>query len=358
MVNIDKQSEERLPETTSPDSPLSTQHSALSTSSQHSALSTSSSFPPRIAVTGAGGFLGQHLAKALVERGGNPLLFVHSSSERGLPEGLRRVALDLTERAAVGSVLELERPQIIFHLAGTRGIGAGALTWSRCVELNVDSTVHLLEASQRAGVERVVIIGTADEYGNQGGPLGEDLPLAPASPYAVSKAVATQLAQAMHARDDCPVVILRPFTVYGPGQPANMFVSEAIDCAVRGAAFRMTEGRQRRDLIYVDDAIEAFIAAAAAPGVEGKVINIGSGEAYALRDVAKMVWRLSGTEAELMIGARPGAATELHDTWADIARAKELLGWSPSIGLEEGLTRMIGWVRERFAKAESECLRK
>ncbi|MBX3280502.1 MAG: NAD(P)-dependent oxidoreductase [Acidobacteria bacterium] len=332
----DEKRDARLADMSSAQSPLSTQHSALSTSSS-----------PRIAVTGAGGFLGRHLAHALVARGANPLLLVHSSLERELPEGLRRVSLDLTERAAVGSVLELERPQIIFHLAGTRGIGAGALTWSRCVELNVDSTVHLLEASQRAGVERVVIIGTADEYGNQPGPLREDLPLAPASPYAVSKTVATQIAQAMHARDGCPVVILRPFTVYGPGQPANMFVSEAIGCAVHGEAFRMTEGRQRRDLIYVDDAIDAFIAAAEAPGVEGQVINVGSGEAYALRDVARMVWRLSGTDAELMIGARAGAAAELHDTWADVTRAKELLGWSPRVGLEVGLAKMIEWVRGR-----------
>lgn len=331
MMSLDKQPEDVLPGTNTQVSLLSTQHSVL--------LS-------RIAVTGAGGFLGRHLARVLDARGCKPLLLVHSSLENGSPEGMRRVSLDLTERAAVEAVLELERPQTIFHLAGTRGIGAGALTWSRCVELNVASTVHLLEAAQRAGVERIIIIGTADEYGHQPGPLHEGLPLAPVSPYAVSKAVATQFAQAMHSRNECPVVILRPFTIYGPGQPANMFVSEAINCAIRGEPFRMTEGRQRRDLIYVDDAIDAFLAAAEAPGIEGRVINIGSGEAHALRDIAQMIWRLSETEAELIIGARSAGAAETHDTWADIARAREHLNWTPRHSLEDGLLRMINWARK------------
>jgi dTDP-glucose 4,6-dehydratase len=308
-----------------------------------------------VAITGAGGFLGRHLARTLIAQGVNPLLLVHSPTEHEVAAHVRQATLDLTERRAVDEVLEREKPQTIFHLAGTRGLGVGALTWSHCVELNVASTVHLLESAQRHGVERIVIIGTADEYGNQPGPLSEKLPLAPASPYAVSKAVATELARAMYTRDRCPVVILRPFTVYGPGQPANMFVSEAVDCAVRGLPFRMTEGRQRRDLIYVDDAIGAFIAAAEAPGVEGQIINIGSGEAHALRDIAQLIWRLSGTDAPLMMGARSAGATELHDTWADITRAEEMMGWRPQVPLEEGLKRMIAWARTQIELTEKEC---
>ncbi len=110
-----------------------------------------------------------------------------------------------------------------------------------------------------------------------------------------------------------------------------MFVSEAIDCAVRGIAFDMTEGRQRRDLVYIDDAIRAFLAAAISPRVEGNVINLGSGQAHALRDVAEMIWRLSETPAALLMGTRSAQAMELHDTWADITMARTLLGWEPTI---------------------------
>jgi dTDP-L-rhamnose 4-epimerase len=137
-----------------------------------------------------------------------------------------------------------------------------------------------------------------------------------------------------------------------------MFVSEAIDCAVRGLPFRMTEGRQKRDLIYVDDAISAFIAAAESPSVDGQIINIGSGEAHALRDVAQLIWQLSGTDAPLMIGARSAGATELHDTWADIERAQEMINWAPQVSLEDGLTQMIAWARTQIEPMEKECLAK
>ena len=214
----------------------------------------------------------------------------------------------------------------------------------------------LLIAARSAGVERIIIIGSADEYGNQvvEGPLNESLELHPVSPYAMSKAAATGVALAMHASNGLPVVILRPFTVYGPGQPRNMFVSEAIDCAVRGEAFRMSEGCQTRDLVYIDDAIRAFLAAAQAPDVEGKVINIGSGRAYALRDVAELIWRLSETRAPLMIGARNAGADELHDTWADVTRARALLGWEATTSLEEGLRLTIEWATAEHLTTQAE----
>ena len=308
----------------------------------------------RVAVTGAGGFLGRHLARALFALECDPLLLVNTPLEKGFSFEARQAKLDLTDPKAVTEVLERERPATLFHLAGTRALGHER-PWSDCVELNVAATVHLLDAARRAEVQRVIIIGSADEYGNQPGPLRETLPLLPVSPYAVSKAAATRFAQAMYERDGCPVVILRPFTVYGPRQPVNMFVSEAIDCALRGEAFRMTEGTQRRDLVYLDDAIRAFIAAAQATSIDGRVINIGSGEAHALRDVAKLIWRLSESEAPLLIGARPAAPSEVHDTWADISVAHESLGWEPRVSLEAGLTAMIEWTRNNLAASEREC---
>ena len=298
----------------------------------------------RVAVTGSTGFLGRHLVKALRQRGYAPSLLEHST-------------LDLTDPSAVTEKLVEQRPSMVFHLAGTRGVG-NPHVWSTCAELNVAATVHLLDAAQRVGVERIVIIGSADEYGNQPGPLSEDLDVKPTSPYAASKAAATRFAQAMFERDGCPVVILRPFTVYGPGQPSNMFVAEAVECAVNDEPFRMTEGRQRRDLVYVDDAIVAFIEAAVAPGIEGQIINVGSGKAHALREVAELVWQISGSRGELMIGARAAGNTELHDTWADVRRANELLGWSAEVSLEDGLTRTIEFAGAmRSLMSQSECVK-
>src|SRR5262249_20732714 len=166
------------------------------------------------------------------------------------------------------------------------------------------------------------------------------------STYGASMAASAQFARALHASQGCPVVVLRLFSVYGPEQPAEMFVAQAIACAVRGEPFEMTEGRQRRDLVYVNDVVTALLAAAQAPGVEGKVIHVGSGQAHALRDVAQLIWRLSESEAPLRIGARPAPAEELHDTWADITLARRLLNWYPEVDLEAGLGATIEWAQE------------
>src|SRR5581483_4552189 len=155
---------------------------------------------------------------------------------------------------------------VLFHLAGTRGQNRPSAPLMACVEMNVLATTRILRSAQQARVKRVIILGTADEYGNQPGPLDEQRPLMPASPYAITKAAATQGAQWLHRREGLPVVILRPFSVFGPEMPAEMFVSQAVRAAVSGTRFVMTEGRQRRDMIYVDDVVRALIATATAPG--------------------------------------------------------------------------------------------
>jgi nucleoside-diphosphate-sugar epimerase len=308
----------------------------------------------KVLVTGGNGFIGQHLVRALVERGCRPLVLTRAAEPcdavDSLKDHLRRVQLNLLEREAVRDFLLAERPNVIFHLAGTRRCDEGESAAVACAEMNVYATVRLLDEARRAGVERVIIMGSADEYGNQPGPLHESLPLRPVSAYAISKAAATNLAQAMRAMDNCPVVVLRPFSVYGPRQPGHMFVAEAVGCAVEGLPFRMTHGRQQRDLVYVDDVVRALLASARAPGIEGQVINIGSGRPVPLRDVAALIWRLSESRAPLLIGARPAPAEETHDTWADISLARRLLDWEPQVELESGLRATIQWARENSSK--------
>jgi nucleoside-diphosphate-sugar epimerase len=311
----------------------------------------------KVLVTGAGGFIGQRLVRALVEMGCRPLALARSSEPCDALDSLRErvsyVQLNLLEGEAVRDLLLAERPNLIFHLAGTRGCEDGVSSAVACAEMNVHATVRLLDEARRARAQRIIMMGSADEYGNQPGPLNESLPLRPVSAYAVSKAAATNFAQAMSAAGDCPVVVLRPFSVYGPRQPARMFVAEAVDCAVNGLPFRMTHGKQRRDLVYVDDVVRAIIAAALAPGLEGEVINIGSGRPLPLRDVANLIWKLSESRAPLLVGARPAPAEETHDTWADISLARRLLDWEPQVELEDGLRATIQWARDQLIRQES-----
>ena len=308
--------------------------------------------PPfeRILVTGGAGFIGQHLLRALLALGHQPLSLTRSLGRvedlaHDLRDEARWVELDLLNHKAVGALLGAERPTIIFHLAGTRGMRDDDSALADCLELNVDATRNLLENARDSGVARTIITGSADEYGRQSGQISETHPLQPTSSYGISKAEATRVAQALYENEKCPVVILRPFTVYGPLQPQGMFVGEAIECAVSDSPFRMSSGLQKRDLVYVDDVVRALFLAARAPLLDGKIINIGTGRAEQLLDVARLIWKLSETSAPLLVGERPATTHETHDTWADNSLARQLLNWEPQVALEDGLRTTIEWMR-------------
>jgi len=309
-----------------------------------------------IAVTGASGFIGQHVVRALVDTGCRPVLLTRSlmSDEQLTIKGqkLTNEQIDLSDGRSVQDVFKRVSPATVLHLAGTRGGFDPRGASVACMTGNFLATLRLLESATDAGVRRIVIIGSAEEYGNQPGPLAESLPLLATSAYGVSKAQASGGARLMHEQCGCPVVVVRPFSVYGPGQPRSMFVAEAIESAVNGVPFAMSLGEQKRDLIFIDDVVRGLIAAACAPGVEGRVINLGTGQAHRLRDVAERIWQMTGTQAPLLIGNRQARDEELYDTWADNTLAKRLLDWEPTVDLESGLKLTIDFARkERVAKA-------
>lgn len=300
------------------------------------------SFLERVAVTGATGFIGSHLVRAL-----------ESKECRLTP--ISRAQADLTDSNSIRDILQREKPATLFHLAGTRGRNDARGAQEACDELNFRATAALLEAAMSTGVRRIVIAGSAEEYGNQPGPLCESLPSKATTAYGISKARATAHALEMHAREGLPVTVVRPFSVYGPGQPRDMFVAEAVDQAVRHADLRMSRGEQKRDLIFVEDVVCGLVAAATAEGVEGKIINLATGQAHRLRDVAERIWEMTAARGRLLIGARTTAPDELYDTWADVTLARQLLGWEARTELESGLRRTVDFAREQVGTKAQQC---
>ncbi len=148
----------------------------------------------------------------------------------------------------------------------------------------------------------------------------------------------TNLARQMYENEGLPVIVLRPFTVYGMAQPKGMFLSDAIRCALGNRSFEMSEGKQKRDYIFVSDFVRAIMNVIETPDIEGEVFNIGSGRAFPLKEIARKVWEISGADISLLeIGARSASLSELHDTCADISKAKKLLNWEPKVSRREGL---------------------
>jgi nucleoside-diphosphate-sugar epimerase len=306
----------------------------------------------RVVITGGTGFIGRHLVSALVQLGISPIVFTRSIIEQvhetELKEQANFLEVDLLDQQTVFDLFLDEEPDVVFHLAGSRGSGTKQESYLICSEANFKCTVKVIEAAQRANVSRIVTVGSAEEYGNQPGPLNEEMTLIPNSAYGLSKVEATKFALFMHSNADVPVTVLRPFSVYGPHQSRETFVAEAVRCAVKGLPFEMTEGTQKRDLIYVDDVVNALLVAANSRNTLGQVFNIGSGGARALREVAELIWTLTGSDPNLLkIGARIASPDELHNVWADISKAKTMLKWQPQISLEEGLRKTIEWEKTR-----------
>ena len=302
----------------------------------------------KILLTGGTGFLGRYVTKELLSKGITPTILTRNlhteilNNHGGIPN---LVKMDLFDVATLKNFLEIFKPSVIIHLAGC--INQTGKNSDILEKFNFEVTAKLLELADLIKVKKFILTGTADEYGFQACPQVETMPAMPVSDYALSKNKAVNYALSLFKNNNLPIVILRPFTVYGAGQPAKMFVSQAIEAAVKRIPFEMSEGRQKRDLLFVTDFVSAIIKTLMADGIEGETFNVGSGESIALEKLAKRIWEIAGADGELLkIGARQTAQNELHDTQADVSKISARLGWRPKVSLDEGLELVVRQARK------------
>lgn len=293
----------------------------------------------RVLVTGASGFIGRHLVAALMREA--DVHVVSARAGRAVP-GTHRHRVDL-RRAAPTALLGEIRPRVIYHLAAPTESHV-ALPDRAYYESIVIATSHLLEAARDAGVARVVLAGSAKEYGDTaraGARLREsDLPR-PLTPYAVAKLTCTHMAGMYHRRDALAVTTLRLFPVFGPGMPEQSLIMRAMRAAATGRDLPMTPGRQTRDLLFVDDAVRAFQAAGAAAVPYAGVLNVCTGRAVTVQQAARRVFELVGTRARLRPGALPYPPFEIRHLCGDPSAARRRLGWRARVALDDGLRRTL-----------------
>ena len=247
-------------------------------------------------------------------------------------------------------VADAARPDVVLHLAAYTHVGK---SWDRvdeCVQVNVQGTVHLLQALARRGYDRFVYTGTSEIYGDVEVPFREDGPVNPISPYSVAKYAGEHYCRMFARGRSWPIVMLRPFNAYGPWQSPDRVIPEIIGRALKGQPLRMTQGLQTREFNYVEDLADGFVRAAVADGVVGEIVNLGCGEEISMRDLATTLLRLLGDPLEPEFGALPERPTEIVRMQADAAKANALLGWAPSTSLEEGLQRTIDWYRDELGR--------
>lgn len=311
---------------------------------------------PPVLVTGGAGFIGSHLVEALAADGAEVRVFDNLSSGRAenLADVRGRVDLIVGDirspeqlAAAMGGV------GTVVHLAALVSVADSVERPAENYEINVQGTVNVLEAARAAGARRVVLASSAAVYGNDPAlPKREDMPPAPASPYAAAKLADEYIARVHAELYGLETVSLRFFNVYGPRQdpssPYSGVISRFTDALARGEAPRVFgDGLQTRDFVYVRDVAEAIRLAATSPQVgRGEVLNVGTGRASSLMDVLAALTPLAGRAAPPVFEPpRPG---DVRHSVADISRIRERLGFVPTVALADGLAEL--W-RHRAASA-------
>ncbi len=308
----------------------------------------------RVLVTGGAGFIGSHLVARLVRDG----LHVHVLHRPGgdlsrLAPWVNNVRLhpcDLSHESAIAAALKESRPDAIFHLAGDATIRHFQADWtgvSASVERNIQPALKLVVAAAKASpsqITRFVRLGGLEEYGNGPLPYHESQRESPVSPYSASQVAVTHYLQMLAPRLPFRVVTLRPALVYGPGQSERFFIPSLIRHCREGRDFRMTAGHQGRDLVYVDDVVEAMALSLTKSVGTGEVLNVGSGREYLMKEVAELILRLTGATIRILEnpGGTPGSIDHLY---ASNEKAGRVLEWRPRVGFEEGLRRTIASFR-------------
>lgn len=295
----------------------------------------------RFLITGGAGFLGAALANRLAQD--NHTVRVIDDLSAGDPSRLdSRISFTRGDVADVPKLWTLLHDiDCVYHLAARVLVPESILYPREYNAVNVGGTVAVMEAIRDAGVKRIVLASSGAVYGEQKRqPVREDMPPHPDSPYAVSKLAAEHYVKTIGKLWGIETVILRVFNAYGPGQalpPAHapvipQFLRQALG---GGSLVIFGDGRQTRDFIYVDDVVEALVAAATARQVNGEIINVGSGRETSIRELALTIGRLTNRQVEILYSpAQSGGVARLC---ASVDKARRLLGHIARTGLDTGL---------------------
>jgi UDP-glucuronate 4-epimerase len=315
----------------------------------------------RILLTGAAGFIGSTLAEALLQRGDevtgldsfdpyyDPAQKRANLRSAEASPGFRLVEGDIRDRELVRSLMD-ERPDALVHLAARAGVRPSIAEPATYADVNVTGTAVLLEHAARAGVPRIVFASSSSVYGaDSPEPFRTDArAVQPVSPYAATKRAGELLCSSFCAVHDLGIASLRYFTVYGPRQRPDMAIMKFIRLVDEGRPIPVFgDGSSRRDFTFVTDAVAGTIAALdwTATSRGHRPFNIGGASTITLSGLIDAVGRAVGKPVTIeRSGDQPGDVPLTH---ADVSETRDVLGWRPAVGLDEGLARQVAWHRSR-----------
>ncbi len=314
-------------------------------------------------VTGGGGFIGSHLSTFLAARGDEVIVLDNfSTGKRENLHGLkvRLIEGDIRDFACVTEAVQ--GVDTVFHQAALCSVARSVEDPRSTHEVNTTGTLNVFEASRKAGVRRVVFASSSSVYGDSASlPKEESMPTAPLSPYAISKLVGEHYAAVYWRLFGLETVGLRYFNVFGPRQDPNSEYAAVIPKFLHGILNHEEvrvhgDGSQSRDFTYVENVVQANVAAAsftggasvgasdAAYGAAGQVLNIACGERWTLLELLNRLESTLQQDASVVFGER--RVGDVKHSQASIEKARRLLGYAPAVDFEEGIKRTVAWFME------------
>jgi UDP-glucuronate 4-epimerase len=310
-----------------------------------------------ILVTGGAGFIGSHVVEGLAERGDDVVCldnfndyYAPDLKRRNIQGALAtgRVTLlegDIRDAELCRSAVADNDVTALIHLAARAGVRPSIEEPALYEEVNGLGTVNLLEVAREAGVEKFVFGSSSSVYGvNSKIPFSEDDPVTqPISPYAATKRAGELMCHVYHHLYDLPVVCLRFFTVYGPRQRPDLAIHKFARLIEAGEPIPMYgDGTSRRDYTYVSDIVDGVLAALDRP-LEFEIINLGNSDPIELGELIRIIEEAMGKEARIeQLPEQPG---DVPVTYADVSKARRLLGYDPQFPIRQGIERFVQWFR-------------
>src|SRR5262245_5642083 len=306
-------------------------------------------------VTGGAGFIGSHLSEELARRGQTVRVAdsLITGKRRNVAHisGIEFIEGDLADPAIAARAVQ--GTDFVLHQAAIPSVPRSVedpLTSNRA---NVDATLNMLLAARDAGVKRLVFAGSSSEYGNAPAlPKREDMPSSPLSPYALQKVVGTEYCQMFTRLYGCETVVIRYFNVFGPrqdpGSPYSGVISLFSSALIEGRQpVIYGDGEQTRDFTYVANVVDGVLRACEAPDAVGEAINVACGTRTSLNELLRVMNKIVGTNIQAIY--KEARAGDVKDSQADINKTRQLLGYTPIVGLEEGLQHTLEWCRSESA---------
>lgn len=301
-------------------------------------------------ITGANGFIGANLIKLLLRKDYDVHALVRKNANlwriKDIAKKIKIHKADICDAEKLKKILISINPDYIFHLA-SYGNSADDTDLNEMISVNIVGLKNLLDATKNINYQKLIVTGTSSEYGFKTKPMEETDSLKPNSYYSATKGAATLIAQSFAMLNNKPIVIVRPFSVFGPYEEENRLVPIVIKLALANKEINLTSKTAKRDFIFVKDIATAFIKIANNNLKSGEIINLGTGKQSSNYDVVKIIEKILNKKLTVKIGTFPQKPWDTDYWVANTEKASKILHWKPKYTLEAGLKETIAFYKNR-----------